>query len=400
MYKIRKETVYYLFLVIYIFNQVLSESQYLNIPTISLLLAVVRYFVLVALTIYIFEQKKISSRWMWLFAIFILFSLLNLIMVDGGISYFAIILFVVSSRNCSLEKIFRYTLYSLISSHIVVMLSAYVGILNDTVDFRYVGKFSGSILSGAYYRHSMGFLVHNQIPIVCLIIYLYIIVLRRNRMKGIENIAFLVLNYVVFKFFGSRVVFILMLLTIVSYYLIKMYKNHCIKKITSVLNFTYLVAALLSVAAAYWYKDNSMWHKLDMIFNNRIRMASEALHFYGVGLIGSGGKAVLYNSASLINVTLDNGYINVLIGDGLVIFLLLLGIWTYITFIAKKQKNKYLLLVLCLIALENLINSHLGSFKLIPFFCILANPDDPFLKQMYCSNMNHRLTYNKTKHKQ
>ena len=73
MYKIRKETVYYLLLVIYIFNQVLSESQYLNIPTISLLLAVVRYFVLVALTIYIFEQKKISSRWMWLFAIFILY---------------------------------------------------------------------------------------------------------------------------------------------------------------------------------------------------------------------------------------------------------------------------------------------------------------------------------------
>jgi hypothetical protein len=139
---------------------------------------------------------------------------------------------------------------------------------------------------------------------------------------------------------------------------------------------------------------------MDMIFNNRIRMASEAFRFYGVGLIGAGSKAVLYNSASLINVTLDNGYINVLIGDGLIIFLFILGIWTYITFIAEKQRNKYLLLVLCLMALENLINTHLGSFKLIPFFCILANPDDPFLKQAYCSNMRHRLVWRRVKCKQ
>ena len=208
------------------------------------------------------------------------------------------------------------------------------------------------------------------------------------------------LNYVVFKYFGSRVVFILMFLAIASYYLIKIHKDHRKKKIPPLLTFIYFIAAALSVVSACLYKNNSLWNKMDMIFNNRIRMASEAFRFYGVGLIGAGSKAVLYNSASLINVTLDNGYINVLIGDGLIIFLFILGMWTYITFIAEKQRNKYLLLVLCLMALENLINTHLGSFKLIPFFCILANPDDPFLKQAYCSNMRHRLVWKRVKRKQ
>ncbi len=400
MIKIRNETIYYLLLIIYIFNQVLSESQYIKMPTISLVLVVVRYFVLVTLIIYIFEKMKISSRWVLLFGIFILFSLLNLILVDGGISYFAIILFSISSRNCSLEKIFRYTLYSLIGSHLFVVLSACIGILNDNVEFRYIGKFSGSVLSGAYYRHSMGFLVHNQVPVVCLIIYLYIIILKRNRIKITESIAFLALNYIVFKYFGSRVVFILMFLAIASYYLIKIHKDHRKKKILPFLTFIYLIAAALSVVSACLYKDNVLWNKVDMIFNNRIRMAGEAFRFYGVGLIGSGSKAVLYNSASLINVTLDNGYINVLIGDGLIIFLFILGMWTYITFIAEKHRNKYLLLVLCLMALENLINTHLGSFKLIPFFCILANPDDPFLRQAYCSNMRYGLFCKKIKRKQ
>ena len=400
MFKIRKETIYYLLLVMYIFNQVLSESQYINIPAISLVLATIRYFVLVALTIYIYDQKKISSRWVFLFGTFILFSFLNLIIANGGISYLAIILFVISSKNCSLEKIFRYTLYALIVSHLFVVISACIGILNDTIDFRYVGNFSGSILSGAYHRHSMGFLVHNQVPIVCWIVYLYIIVLKRNRIKKTESAAFLVLNHVVFKYFGSRVVFILMLLAIASYYLIKMNRNHRFKKTTPFLANIYLVAAVFSIITAYCYKDNNLWNTADMIFNNRIRMASEALRFYGIGLIGSGSKAVLYSSDSLLNITLDNGYINVLIGDGLVVFLVLIAIWTYITFIAEKQRNKYLLLVLCLLAVENLINAHLGSFKFIPFFCILANPNDPFLKQLYCSNMKHRLICRNIKVKQ
>lgn len=400
MFKVRKETIYCSLLVMYIFNQVLSESQYINIPTSSLVLAAVRYFVLVALTIYIFEQNKICKRWVFLFGPFILFSLLNLILVDGGISYLVIILFVVASKNCSLEKIFRYTLYALIASHLFVVLSACIGILNDNIDFRYVGKFSGSVLSGAYYRHSMGFLVHNQVPIVCLIIYLYVIVLKRNRIKKTESVAFLVLNYVVFKYFGSRVVFLLMPLAIASYYLIKMNKNVRLKKITPFLSFIYLVAAVSSIIAAYCYKDNNLWSKIDMIFNNRIRMSSEALRFYGIGLIGSGRKSVLYSSDSLLNVTLDNGYINVLIGDGIVVFLILIAIWTFITFIAKKKKNNYLLLVLCLIAVENLINAHLGSFKLIPFFCILANPNDPFLNQSYCSNMKQKIICKNVKLKQ
>lgn len=385
MFKLKRDSKFYILLIIYICNQVLSESQYINIPTVSLVLSVIRFFIFMLLIIYISEYKiinELSCKSILIFGLFILFCLLNLMIVDGGISYIILILFVISSKNCSLEKIFRYTLYALIISHLFVVLSACIGILNDTIDFRYVGKFSGSVLSGAYYRHSMGFLVHNQVPIVCLIIYLYIIVLKRNGIKKTESVAFLALNYVVFKYFGSRVVFILMMLAITFYYLIKMNKIHRFKKITPFLAFIYLLSAVLSVITAYCYKDNNLWNKLDMIFNNRIRMASEALRFYGIGLVGSGRKAVLYSSESLLNITLDNGYINVLIGDGLVVFLVLIVIWTYITFIAEKQRNKYLLLVLCLIAVENLINSHLGSFKLIPFFCILVNPNDSFLKQL------------------
>ena len=45
-------------------------------------------------------------------------------------------------------------------------------------------------------------------------------------------------------------------------------------------------------------------------------------------------------------------------------------------FLAVKNNNRYLTLTLVMIAVENLINPHLGSYLFIPFLCILVNKKD------------------------
>lgn len=387
MHKISYERLYYILLIVYIFNQVLSESQFVNMDVTSKILSLVRYFIIVALIIFILNKNiKVKKQLIYTFIIMISFIALNFILVNGGISYIPIILFVLASKNFSLEKIFKYTLYTLIISHVTVMLGARIGILHDMIDFRYVGQFSGNVLSGAYYRHNMGFLVHNQIALAYLITYLYIIVIKRNSITNIENIILMILNYVVFKFFGSRIVFILTILVCISFYALKIFKQFQNHKIGHLWFLSYPLFAILSLTTAYLYNEKNNWWKIiDMIFNNRIRMASEAVKYYGVGLIGGGKDAGLYNSSSSINITVDNGYISSLVSEGLIITVVLIGIWMYLTYVADKKNNLYLLFVLILLALENIINTHLGSFKLIPFFCILVNENDVFLNEDYCS---------------
>lgn len=376
----RYEKFYNILLILYIFNQVFSESQFINDNNISKFLTFVRYLVLVSLVaIIICRNVGVRKRMFLLLGMFFVFILLNLVLADGGISYFFLVFFVIASKDCSLERIFKNAMISLVVAHSVVVIAAKLGIVKDSVEFRYVGNFTGSFMPGAYYRHSMGFLVHNQVALCALIVYLYLIVYKRENLSIIDNVVCMLLNCWIFNLFGSRIVFLFCIVSCAMYYVIKL-----LKKENKLMKFSwslvYPVSAILSYVATVCYRTgNSVWDLLDMIFNHRISQSSQAFEYYGLNIIGAGKNAGLYGANSAINVTVDNAYMGTLISSGLVVTVMLVGVWTYITYFFEKKNNRYLVLVLVILAVENLINTHLGSFKLIPFMCILMNPNDPFL---------------------
>lgn len=391
MKKIRFERLYYILLVLYIFNQVFSESHFVDFWGMALVLTFVRYLVLVILVIIIISKNiKIKKQIAIISILMLTFIISNMVFAGGGISYIPIFLFAIASKNFSLDKIFKYTIYSIIYSHLMVILATKVGILQDTVDFRYVGKFTGSVLSGAYYRHDMGFLVHNQIALAYMIVYLYIIAYKRENIKFYENVLLMILNYIIFCLFGSRIVFLLTMLVCILFYVLKAFgkKNSRIKYFWTM---SYIVCACVSLTFTLAYKSENQWWKIvDMIFNNRISQANEAIKYFGVGILGAGKNAGLYSSISSNAFTIDNGYICIMISEGVGILLILIGIWTYLIYLAEKHNNKYMVLVLVILALENIINTHLGSFKLIPFFCILLNENDDFLCDKFNGNFRLR----------
>ena len=145
---------------------------------------------------------------------------------------------------------------------------------------------------------------------------------------------------------------------------------------------------MISLVLALAFKDNNVWRILNLISNNRIIMSNEAINLYGIRLLGAGKQAVDYSFIS--NITIDNGYINVLIGDGLLLMVFIIGVWTRITAVLTGKDNKYLTMVVVFLALENLVNTHLSSFKLIPFFCILFNDKDSFLNRHYVDSSAYK----------
>ncbi len=385
MSKLKLEKIYYILFISYIINQILSESQFINISDIAVFLFITRYVVLFLLIILIFYNYKTENKIkFFLLNILSLFMVLNLIIADGGLSFLPIVLFVVGAKGYSLEKLFKYTIYTLISTHILVMLSVCLGIVQDTIDVRYIGDYAGSFFGGVYYRHNMGFLVHNQIALTFLIVYLLIIALKRENIKFHENLILMALNYCIFVFFGSRIVFILTILTCVFYYLVKLSIYVKFKKVSKFWCLSYPILMIFSFVAAISYSsDNVIWRTLDLLFNNRLRLAHEAIDYFGVGIIGSGQYAGTYNSLELTNNTVDNGYIAVSLQNGIIVAIIMIGIWMYIMYVFSKKNNKYLTLVLIIMAIENIINAHIGSYKLLPFFCILANQDDYFLDKNF-----------------
>ena len=375
--KIKIKNFYYGLLLIYIMNEVFSETQLINISAMASILAIIRYSILAVLIISIFlKNVGIGKNIFFPFFIMCLFLVFNLFFMGSGISFIPIILFTIVLKDYSLQKIFKWSLYALIFSHLFIIACTYLGILNDNIETRYLSSDSSGIFSGMYYRHDMGFLIHNQIPLFFLIIYFYIIAYKRSNITIVENIIYMIFNCFIFKMCGARVVFILVFITYIGFYFIKLSKNIRMRNTTIPWHLIYPVLTAASFIVFLGYNSRSkFWNFLNAIFNNRIKFANEAINNYGISFFGAG--------KNLTGNTVGNGYISITLINGIIVFIIVIGIWTYLTYLAEKKNNRYLILVLFMLAIENLINTHLGSFKLIPFFCILTNIKDPFLSEKF-----------------
>lgn len=380
---IKPEQIFYIFLEALLVCFILSESQFNELGGFGTLLKIVKFGIIGLVIILAFVRNKtVKNNFLIISLLSISVLVFNLLFNDGGLSIIPIIMLTWSSRNCSIEKIFRYTFVTVLLTCIIVMVCAAVGIVDDEVS-ELVRYSDAGIFAGTYNRHNMGFLMHNQVAIYFFVLYLLYILLRKGNIKWYESVIIIILNFLVLRYFGSRVVFVLITLTCIAYYIERVIerwkkKQSFSKGVVAI----FPVCCIVSFYVSYSYTASSQFFRmLDKLFSNRLRLAKEALNYYGIGLIGAGKNAATYNSTELIDNTVDNGYISFFIQNGIIVGVIVIAIWTYITFLAVKNSNRYLTLGLVMIAIENLINPHLGSYLLIPFFCIVMNKNDIFVIQ-------------------
>lgn len=408
--RLNKKKIFFILYILYLINSILAESQYSMIQPYSSILVILRYAVLIAFVALVLSRTIKMDRKSLMFGGLVLFSTIaTVIFYDGGISLLYIVFLLLSARNTSLTEIFRITIITIVGTYLFVIASSQIGIIPDTVGMRWIGDYAGSFFAGAYLRHAMGFLVSNQVPVTFLMVYILIIGWRKEDIPFYFNAVVVALNIYLFYKFGARIVFVFTFVTILLYYAVKLRKviekHRAIKKKRkSVLSYSFIICAALSfiISVVYSYHPESM-SKLDLIFNHRISMASQALNYYGIHILGSGKDAATYNGA-LNTITVDNGYVSMFIQNGLIVGIIVIAAWTFITQRATYYKNHYLLWVLVIISILNLINSDLISYRVVAWYCILVNQRDPLMmsdelvvEQNGMNNKKKRLVIKKSK---
>lgn len=384
---IKFENVFYLLLVFFIANLILNESQFNNIGGCYFVLKIIRLLLIAIISLFALynkvEKKILIPLLLLLFALII-----NFLFFDGGLSVIPLLLLMMLSKGHSLSKVFKYSACTVITMFLFVIVCSLCGVLNDDVQILVRGEETGSFFSGLYARHDMGFLVHNQIPIAFFMVYMMFIVYKNDGIKWYENVVVLALNYIIFLKCGSRIAFALVVAACFGYYCVRFMRNRAITFIMrgfAIVSFP--LCCFLSFYFAYNYtSDLNVYSMLDRIFSNRLRLSSEALSYYGLHLVGAGKYAATYSSALLENNTVDNGYISFFIQNGIIAGSVMLGIWIYIAYISTKNRNVYLMLTLLLISVEIFINPHLGSFLLLPFYCIVMNSSDSLITREKASH--------------
>lgn len=370
---INSELFFYIAYTIYIFSNIFLETTITSIDNIGFLLRIAKLVSLAVIVLLCLFKLIINNRESKIILGLFLLAFINTVFFNGGIAIFEILIIVIGYRNLKITEndMLKSSILALVVGHALVVLLCFSGVLQDEVSSRWIGSYMGSFFEGEHIRHSMGFLASNQIPLTMMLVYLMLISYKGGKIKIWTNIVVLILNYIFFKFFGSRVSFLLIIFTVVVYYLLKIKVFKIFKPIFKFVWISFILCALVSIICSVLYdSDNEIWRFINDVLYNRLRWSNSVLKEYGVNLFGFGlevGKSTGDFGENII----DNGYVMILLQRGVILSCLIIAGWSFLMYKAEKEKKYYIVLSLFVIAVASIIDNHLLSYKLIPYYCMI-----------------------------
>lgn len=362
----------------YLISNIFIESEILNLTGMHSILRIVKYISILICVLSCHDNLWLNKKRTVYFWGILLLSGLNMLLVEGGSGFIEIIIVVLcfTLNKTKVSHIFKCCINTLFIGHLFIIFLSHVGVLKDEISSRYFGNYMGSFFAGEYVRHQMGFLASNQVPLTLMIVYFMLIAYKQKEVKICEHIMFLIVNFWCFFNFGARVSFILIIATLFGYEFISFMNKVSGKYLRiHIMWLAYIVCAVVSVFSACMYNVSShIWVIANEIFYNRIKWSHAAIERYGVSLIGYGLNAGEATGAYGENL-IDNGYVLLLIQKGVLIGIFVIAFWCLLAYKAEKKNNSYMVLSLVMVAVASLIDSHLVSYKMIPFYCVLTLGD-------------------------
>lgn len=379
--KLKRKSIFNILYTAYLINMVFEESNFSMFSPISVLLSGTRFLILLLLILLAATMNTRGYKSILIsMVIWSISSAFNMILKSSGIRLMIMILLIYCSRCSTMEEIFRNGIKTLTTVSLFIIICSQIGIVEDSINIRYSHDFLGRLFSnGRYVRHSFGFLFSNQVPFFLMIIY-FLVIVRYKEFLGLwKHICIQILNSAVFIYCGSRTIFLLIFLMGILCFMVHV-KNCIISKKTKRLKFcggivVFPLCCAFSILISYFYNESLYF--LNVMSNFRISNAQKAMRAYGLHFLSADVSAGTH--VGVVDVIVDNGYVMLMLREGVIIGILVIMFWTYIGYVAEKNHNDYLKIVLLVFAVSNLIDYHLLSYRVIPLLCILLNKKDPLL---------------------
>lgn len=355
-------------------NQVFAESQFNEIPGIQVGLKLVRWALIPFFTfIIIMRDRYTFNKRVRLTAVLAIAAITNMLLFHGRILVVILVLIMIASYGCSVEKILKTHICGIVIGYLSVVAAVMAGILEDRASVKALNNLDMFFLPSAGIRHTMGFLVPNEIPIALLFVYLMLVLLMGDRFKKRYHIPFLIANGIVYYFCASRSVCLLVITVAVAHCFAVRKKKRFLQLGVLASKGAILLFLITSVVfPAIANLENEYVEKLNILLTARISIMQKALERYPLTVGGYGDTFV---SIRDINdyLVLDNGYIYLFVTRGIALGILILLVWWGLINIARKQKNVYLLLAVFIILAENCIDSSFLLYKAFPMYCVFVN---------------------------
>lgn len=319
----------------------------------------------IAICVLFLSKKKRTSR--LLVAILLLMCSIIVSFDNGNASFlFYTALLIVSVNHLDIDNIIKKTMMIQLVIVLLTICAALAGILPNIVENTSIG---GIIRQ----RYSLGGIYNSYVPNVILSIAIeYIYIMRNKKIKWIEVVGLLFLNLVAFLFTQTRMPFAMCIVTIVFMIILnKQVRRNKISRLQSFFfRYSYIIISLISLMVIIIYTPYIEWlNNLNTILSQRLRLAQVGIFNWGISVFGNNVDWI--TDPSGYNY-IDSSYLNILICYGIVMFVLIIFLLTYISVKADKVRNFYLCLALTLWAIRAAVDPQLYIIWFNPFLLFIG----------------------------
>lgn len=248
-------------------------------------------------------------------------------------------------KNMSINKCLKIVLISRALGYLTLALGITIGIFRQQEIV--VWRVDQSIIRRTFNNISPNTLQLNLVIIILLIIYLY-----RDKLKILEYIGMVIINYALYRYTLSRTGMVIGMLTIlIGYCLNNLAFTR--KWIMLLAKYSYLILGLFSLGIARIYNGGPL-ERINVLFDGRLAYMHELVSTYKAPIFG-------LNKSYLTNINIDNGFIALLYIGGFLAFFIISYLIISESNILYKKEDYYSLMVILVISIYLLSESFLSN---------------------------------------
>lgn len=360
--KVNGSSLYCAVLFAYIFVAIWNQS----VVDVSLLYNIVRLFAIaILLLLYILDHKL--KKWEFIILIVVGGCCFASVLMSEKESLIMLAAFILCARHVEFDQIVRSALIANILAVGIIVFLSLLGIIADYT-FYHFGVVAHSLGFGYYSTVAFHYLY-----IVCMEIYL-----KKKKMKWMEIVILLLINYVIYRLSTLRLAVYLTVVVILWHILFVKILNVDLRKrwIRRLSIIAFPIGVMVSYWSAYAYNStNATWRAVNSFFTNRLKWGHIALQRYSLTLFGQTVKMFGHtvNEVEGRYFYIDSGFLYSLIAYGLIFTIIFIILYSIIINYASKNNDKEMFIWATIILLFSMVNNTWLSLSYTPLLLIVVS---------------------------
>ncbi len=358
----KREVLFLSIYTVYLIVLILSQTAFEEMGSMASIFKYVRYLCYLLAAVMI-VQDSFKEKQIWGVAILGVLTA-GTVVCSGNSTFILYLIMILAAKDLNVQTIVKVTCFLQGLMLFVIISFSKIGIIPDYI-----------FDSTTRQRHGLGFLWTTTSAIMFFYFIVLYIYLRKERAHILEYVVLEGINYLLYQQTDARMSFYLSTLLLVYVFIMRLYwqnrKDRIRKNRWLILAPAFMCMVALCIQIFYIPTDPN-WQKINSVLSGRLELGYNGWQKYGFSLLGTKIEWIgfSHNATAGTYNYVDCSYMQILLENGVIPLIIIVAVYTYIMYMAVKEKDFYLQTAVLVIVAFSITEPRLMNlaYNPLPFF--------------------------------